>query len=463
MFWRFFVILLIFSAFPILLLFPILASAQNWLGEAAQGGFGLVSCSGPQCTICDLLKTGSNIINFFIKLAIPLAVIFIIYGGFMIMTAGPSESRAGEGRKVLTSAVVGIAIVLGSWLILNTVFLILNAQTPTPWNKIQCAASGPDFGKLEVGRETGLSATASDEIIQSAGGDAGTITRYDNKYEIQGGFTEIYSDSKSYVWNEDGSLTITFERGTLVTENGQTSMEGGEITIPAKDAEKIDFEEDENGFGGSRITVNEGDLTVSGAILSRERETSLDNGGMGSGKTDASAAPVILSQQTINNVNKYDSEIQMAALKYGVPPSAVKAVIALESNGDPNRQGPTGDYGIMQLLPKTATAMARGTQYANENITGEWLKSHPEASIELGTKYLAERIKANGGDVTNGYAGYNGGTAATLSSKNCPGSLRYQCGYDNNAHTVPNKGYQVTRDYIGKANGYQSQFRRYEQ
>ncbi len=443
MFRIFFAILLFFLAFPVLAM--------------AQGG--LISCSGPACTLCDVLKTGSNIINFLTQVAIPIAVLFIVYGGFTIMTAGPSEERAGQGRKILTSAVIGVAIVLGSWLILNTVFLILNAQRPILWNKIQCAASAPNFGNFESAPG---GASGAGVVVQAEGEGGGLITyeEVDGEYQVEGGLTEIYSDSKSYTWDDDGNLTITFERGTIVTENGMVTVEGGEIFIPAKDADKVDFEENGDGFGGPRITVNEGDLNISGnAVMSYEREISLDNGGMGSGREGNSATPRVPSQKTVENIGKYEQAIQAAAQKYpDISPSELKAMIAQESGGNPNAQSNAGAYGISQLKPETASQMAKGTQYEGENITGEWLKAHPEASIEFQAKYFSQQ-KRYGGDATAGYAGYNGGKAALLPSKNCPGSSRYQCGYDNDAHTVPNKGYEETRNYVTRVAGYESYFR----
>mgnify|MGYP001579937404 CR=1 FL=1 len=246
----------------------------------------LISCSGPDCTLCDFLKTGSNIINLLTQIAVPISVVFIIYGGFMIMTAGPSEERAGQGRKILTSAIIGVAIVLGSWLILNTVFLILNAQTPTPWNKIQCAAGGPNFGKYETatggltgsdtggvatGNEsTGFAASVSKEegVARTWLGDGGV-----GEYEVQNESSDFYfspqerqeffADSVQY--NDDGTVTMTMENGTVVTETGLVSLEGAQITMTAEEFNKIDWDDfDSNG----RLSLEDASFTVTeGAII----------------------------------------------------------------------------------------------------------------------------------------------------------------------------------------------------
>ncbi|MEK7634673.1 MAG: pilin [Patescibacteria group bacterium] len=82
---------------------------------------GLVSCSGVNCTFCDLLKTSSNVFDFAVKIVMSLVVIMIIYGGFVIMTAGDSVDKVAQGRKIIQSSIIGVVIVLGAWLIISQV------------------------------------------------------------------------------------------------------------------------------------------------------------------------------------------------------------------------------------------------------------------------------------------------------------------------------------------------------
>ncbi|MEK7590099.1 MAG: hypothetical protein AAB454_00100, partial [Patescibacteria group bacterium] len=61
------------------------------------------------CGIPQFIKLASGIIKWVIQfLAIPLAVLFIIYGGFVIMTAGGNPSRMEEGKKIMKAAVIGL-------------------------------------------------------------------------------------------------------------------------------------------------------------------------------------------------------------------------------------------------------------------------------------------------------------------------------------------------------------------
>lgn len=92
------------------------------------------------CTLCDGLKVVQRGMNYLFDLGLAVAVLMITYGGIMIAVAGASPSKVGEGRKIITGAVVGFAIMLVAWLIINEVFylFVTNNVTGKPWNEITC-------------------------------------------------------------------------------------------------------------------------------------------------------------------------------------------------------------------------------------------------------------------------------------------------------------------------------------
>lgn len=115
----------------------------------AQGPLGFIwrgtSCTPDQakgptgvCTLCDAIIVAQNIINFLFELAIPIAVAMIVWGAFVFMTAGGSEDRVASGKKIMTSAVIGLVIALGAWVIVNIVLHALTGTVNFPWNEVRC-------------------------------------------------------------------------------------------------------------------------------------------------------------------------------------------------------------------------------------------------------------------------------------------------------------------------------------
>jgi hypothetical protein len=120
---------------------PLVASAATYstpnlwpTGYWGQGG--LVSCTGdylaqdnnahPCTSLCDLINTFINIVYFLMTIAIfVIAPILLVVGGIMIMLAGANPGMLESGKKVLTGAVIGLIIVLCSYLIVATVVKVL--------------------------------------------------------------------------------------------------------------------------------------------------------------------------------------------------------------------------------------------------------------------------------------------------------------------------------------------------
>lgn len=153
-------LLLVISYSLFVSLVPVLASAAEFpFLQSLKGP--LVSCTGapitgsnlPTCvSLCDLLKTGQNIINFMMALAVlAIGPIMIVVGGIMMLVSGGSQERFSSGRKIATGAVIGIAIALGAFIIVNTFFYFIAIGTgsaprtgsnPGSWSNIQCAPAG---------------------------------------------------------------------------------------------------------------------------------------------------------------------------------------------------------------------------------------------------------------------------------------------------------------------------------
>ncbi|NIW35918.1 MAG: transglycosylase SLT domain-containing protein, partial [Gemmatimonadetes bacterium] len=96
---------------------------------------------------------------------------------------------------------------------------------------------------------------------------------------------------------------------------------------------------------------------------------------------------------------RYDSLIFETARAQRLPPALVKAVIAAESNFDPQAVSPKGAQGLMQLMPATARSLGvRDPMLASENVRG-------------GARYL-RRLLDRYGDLSRALAAYNAGPTA---------------------------------------------------
>lgn len=100
----------------------------------------IVPCGGLDCTICHLFAGVKNLVNFFtLQIAMPAAVVVLIYGGLMFVMSGGSPAKRDKGRAALQYAILGMAIVFGAWLIVDTVLRVLASpgQLPKFWTTFE--------------------------------------------------------------------------------------------------------------------------------------------------------------------------------------------------------------------------------------------------------------------------------------------------------------------------------------
>jgi len=109
-------------------------------------------CECAPCTLCHLFVLFKRIVDFLtLNIIFPLAVLMIVVGGVMFLTAGGDPGRIGGAKKILTATVIGLAIILAAWLIVDTVITFLTpAGSPFQnWSTINCPVCGD--GNCESG------------------------------------------------------------------------------------------------------------------------------------------------------------------------------------------------------------------------------------------------------------------------------------------------------------------------
>jgi soluble lytic murein transglycosylase-like protein len=140
------------------------------------------------------------------------------------------------------------------------------------------------------------------------------------------------------------------------------------------------------------------------------------------------AAPAPAGTSELPASVPYGDQITAAARRHGLDPALLAGLIRQESGFNPSAGSSAGAQGLTQLMPGTAAGL------------GVTNSLDPAQAIEGGAKYLAQQLKAFGGDVARGLAAYNAG----------PGAVQRFGG-------VP--PYAETQNYVRKVQAFAAEYR----
>src|SRR3989338_4716466 len=112
----------------------------------------LVPCDGPECQACHFVEMGQRILNFFVMIAVSIAVLMIAIGGLQMVVSGGNESKVNQAKGIMTNAIIGLVVVLAAWLIVDTImknFFRVPGAGYGGWNQIQCVTLPEGTGGWE--------------------------------------------------------------------------------------------------------------------------------------------------------------------------------------------------------------------------------------------------------------------------------------------------------------------------
>jgi hypothetical protein len=113
-----------------------------------------------ECSVCHLVALGQNIMNFFVFASVVVATLLFVNAGVLYVFSPGNPGNISKGHRIFTNTLVGILIILSSWIIIDFVMrqlidpALLQApvdpnqpNTPDgprwgPWNEILCTG-GP--------------------------------------------------------------------------------------------------------------------------------------------------------------------------------------------------------------------------------------------------------------------------------------------------------------------------------
>jgi len=92
------------------------------------------------CTAEDLQQLVVNVIRFLMEISLVIATLFILWGGFLLLTSGGSPERISSGKKAITAAIIGLVIVLVAFIAINTFITIFTSCSGDWWkfDKLTC-------------------------------------------------------------------------------------------------------------------------------------------------------------------------------------------------------------------------------------------------------------------------------------------------------------------------------------
>ena len=105
------------SASAVVFLFNTVPAYAQLISPTDQPGR-LAEATGGEGSFRNLLLT---FLNFFLGFLGLLAVIMVIYGGILYVTAAGNQENIDKGKKIIMYAVVGIVIILLAFALVNTI------------------------------------------------------------------------------------------------------------------------------------------------------------------------------------------------------------------------------------------------------------------------------------------------------------------------------------------------------
>ena len=93
------------------------------------GGSGMITSAeitDHQTAKTTALQVIKNVVNYALGLLSLVALVYLIYNGFLILTAAGDDTQYKKGLKSIKNALVAIAGIGASWLIVSVIFRLLS-------------------------------------------------------------------------------------------------------------------------------------------------------------------------------------------------------------------------------------------------------------------------------------------------------------------------------------------------
>ncbi len=88
-------------------------------------------------SICDIAILAQNVLNFGIFMAVVLSAFLFAYAGWTMLTSQGDTELYKKGKQVFGNVLIGLLIILGGWIVVDTLMDTFLGKTPgLSWNRI---------------------------------------------------------------------------------------------------------------------------------------------------------------------------------------------------------------------------------------------------------------------------------------------------------------------------------------
>lgn len=106
----------------------------------------MVFCGGMDCSLCSVLQTLSAVFSFLVGTASAVAVLSLIAGGFLYLTAFGDDKKIKKAKNWIKYALFGFGFSILSFLIVSVIFRVSGADIQKNWWNFSCFA--PNTGAV---------------------------------------------------------------------------------------------------------------------------------------------------------------------------------------------------------------------------------------------------------------------------------------------------------------------------
>ena len=101
-------------------------SGSNTAPQTSSGASQVISFENPT-PYDDIMSLLQKLLESLVKILLPVIAVFIIYAGFLFVTAGGDTKKLEDAKKTLLGALIGAALILGAWVFAQAIASTIQA------------------------------------------------------------------------------------------------------------------------------------------------------------------------------------------------------------------------------------------------------------------------------------------------------------------------------------------------